>query len=169
MPETGNKALRTVITEIAAPVAAACGLRAAGVSVWAALAAGAAIPAAAAVADLVRRRHLKTMGILTLAALALSAALALITGSPRMLLARDGLLTAAWACYMYATLLAARPATFVISRPLLEGRRVYDPAARGWVRPAAASWDELRQRLPRFRGIWRACTVIWARPSWPTQ
>jgi hypothetical protein len=78
-----------------------------------------------------------------------------------MLLARDGLLTAAWACYMYATLLAARPATFVISRPLLEGCRVYDPASRSWVRPTAASRDELWQRLPRFRGIWRACTVIW--------
>ena len=58
-------------------------------------------------------------------------------------------------------MLAARPVTFVIARPLLEGRRVYDPASRGWARPAPQTWDELWQRVPRFRRIWRVCTVIW--------
>ncbi len=61
---------------------------------------------------------------------------------------------------MYASMLAARPATFVISRPLLEGRRVYDLESRGWVRPAPQTWHEIWQRLPRFRQIWRVCTVI---------
>lgn len=96
-----------------------------------------------------------------MATLAATAALSLVTGSPRALLARDGLATAAWAAYMYASLLAQRPATFTVSRPLLEGRRVFDPAARAWVRPSSQSWDELWQRVPRFRRIWRACTVIW--------
>ena len=80
---------------------------------------------------------------------------------PRILLARDGLLTAAWAGYMYLSLLAPRPATFVVSRPLLEGRRVFDAAAGAWVPPASQTWDELWQRVPRFRRIWQACTVIW--------
>lgn len=96
-----------------------------------------------------------------MATLAATAALSLVTGSPRALLARDGLATAAWAAYMYASLLAQRPATFTVSRPLLEGRRVFDPAARAWVRPSSQSWDELWQRVPGFRRIWRACTVIW--------
>jgi hypothetical protein len=37
---------------------------------------------------------------------------------------------------MYLSLLASRTATFTISRPLLEGRRVWDFATRSWVRPA---------------------------------
>jgi hypothetical protein len=101
------------------------------------------------------------MGILILAALVLSATAAVVNGSPRALLARDGLTTGAWGAYMYLSLLAARPATFVVSRPLLEGRRVFDPATRRWVRQATMSWDELWQRVPRFRQIWRVCTVIW--------
>jgi hypothetical protein len=159
--DVDDHALLAVVIDVAAPIAAYYGLRAAGASVWTALAAGTALSAVAVVAGLVRNRHLETMGILTLAALVLSSVLALATGSPRTLLARDGLLTAAWACYLYASLLAARPAPFVISRPLLEGRRVYDLGSRRWVRPSAASWDELWRQLPRFRRIWRVCTVIW--------
>lgn len=155
------RALWAMIADIAAPIAVYYGLRAAGASVWLALAAGAIIPAVIAVAGLLRRRRADTMGLLVLATLAASAGLSLATGSPRALLARDGLITAAWAAYLYLSLLASRPATFVVSRPLLEGRRVYDPATRGWVRPAALTWDELWQRLPRFRRIWRACTLIW--------
>jgi hypothetical protein len=95
------------------------------------------------------------------AALAVSAAFSLVTGSPRALLARDGLVTGGWAAYMYLSLLASRPLTFTVSRPLLEGRRVFDSATRTWVRPVSQSWDELWLRLPRFRRIWRICTAIW--------
>ena len=90
----------------------------------------------------------------------LSAVLSLATGTPRALLARDGTLTAAWALYMYASMLAARPVTFVIARPLLEGRRVYDPGSRSWKLPAPQTWDELWHRLPRFRRIWQVCTHL---------
>ncbi len=45
------------------------------------------------------------VGLLMVAALLLSTVLSLATGSPRALLARDGILTAAWACYMYASVL----------------------------------------------------------------
>jgi hypothetical protein len=31
----------------------------------------------------------------------------------------------------------------------------------GRVRPCGQSWDELWERIPRFRRIWRICTVIW--------
>jgi hypothetical protein len=48
-----------------------------------------------------------------------------------------------------------------VSRPLLEGRRVFDSGTRSWVRPAQVSWDEIWDRSPRFRQIWRTCTVIW--------
>jgi hypothetical protein len=95
------------------------------------------------------------------AALTASAGFSLITGSPRALLARDGLVTAAWAGYMYLSLLASRPVTFTITRPLLEGRRVFDYSFGRWARPAGVSWDELWQRVPAFRRIWRVVTVVW--------
>ncbi|MGH3400115.1 MAG: VC0807 family protein [Streptosporangiaceae bacterium] len=156
-----SRALLTMVIDIVVPIAVFYGVRGAGGSVWLALALGAVAPAASAVAGLVRGRRPDTMGVMILATLALSAGLSLLTGSPRVLLARDGLLTGAWAAYMYLSLLARRPATFVISRPLLEGRRVYDPAQRRWVRSAARTWDELWEQVPRFQSIWLVCTVIW--------
>jgi len=156
-----SHALRGALIDIVAPIAVFYGARALGASVWIALLVSGAIPAIGVLVGLRHRRRPDTMGILILAALALSAAAALVNGSPRALLAREGLTTGAWAAYMSLSLLAARPATFVVSRPLLEGRRVFDPVSRRWVRPAAVSWDELWERVPRFRRIWRVCTVIW--------
>jgi hypothetical protein len=154
-------ALRSLFIDMVAPIAVYYGIRAAGGSIWLALIAGGAVTAAGVLAGLITRRGVDTMGLLVLAALAVSAAFSLVTGSPRALLARDGLLTAAWAGYMYVSLLARRPATFVISRPLLEGWRVFDQSSRRWVRPAARSWDDLWAEVPSFRHIWRVCTVIW--------
>ena len=162
-PATAGRshALRGALIDIVAPIAVFYGAHALGASVWVALLLSAAIPAVGVLAGLLHRRRPDTMGILILAAQALSATATVINGSPRALFAREGLTTGAWACYMYVSLLAARPATFVVSRPLLEGRRVFDPATRRWVRPAEVSWDELWERVPRFRRIWRVATVIW--------
>jgi len=156
-----SQALRSALIDIVAPIAVYYVARALGATVWVALLAGGGVPALGVLAGLLRGRRPDSMGILVLAALAVSAAASVVNGSPRVLLARDGLTTGAWACYMYLSLLAARPATFVVSRPLLEGRRVFDAATRRWVRPAAVSWDDLWTRVPRFRRIWRVCTVIW--------
>ena len=153
--------LRTMAVDVAAPIALYYGIRAAGGSVWLALAAGALVPAVSTLAGVLARKRIDMTGLLMLAALMASAAFSLITGSPRALLARDGLVGAGWAGYMYLSLLTRRPATFTVSRPLLEGRRVFDPATRHWVRPVRHSWDDLWQRLPQFRRIWRICTVVW--------
>lgn len=160
-PVRSGHTVRALVLDIAGPIAVYYGVRAAGGSVWLALAAGGVLPAVSAVAGLVTRRRIDATGAVMLAALAVSTAFSLISGSPRALLARDGLVTAAWAGYMYLSLLASRPATFTVSRALLEGRRAYDSATRSWVRPAGLSWDELWERVPRFRRIWRTCTVIW--------
>lgn len=151
----------TALFDIVAPVVVYYGARGFGASVWVALIAGGTVPAFGMIARLLRRRQADTMGLLMLAALACSTAISLISGSTRALLARDGLTTGAWAGYMYLSLLARRPATYVVSRPLLEGRRVFDPAARSWARPVSESWDEIWERTPDFRRIWRVCTVIW--------
>ncbi len=159
-PRRGHS-MRSLVLDIVAPIALFYGVRGAGGSLWLALMAGGVLPVITTAADLVTRRRADLIGLVMLAALAVSAALSLVSGSPRALLARDGLVTAGWAGYMYLSLLARRPATFTVSRPLLEGRRVFDFATRSWVRPATVSWDKLWDRSPRFRRIWRTCTVIW--------
>jgi hypothetical protein len=159
-PARGH-AVRALVLDMVAPIALFYGVRGLGGSIWLALIAGGAVTAAGVLFGLVTRRGVDAMGFLVLAALAVSAAFSLVTGSPRALLARDGLLTGAWAAYMYLSLLARRPATYVISRPLLEGRRVFDQSARRWVRPADRTWDDLWRDVPRFRHIWAVVTVIW--------
>jgi hypothetical protein len=156
-----NHALRALVLDMVAPIAIYYGVRGLGGSIWLALIAGGVVPAAGVLFGLATRRGADAMGFLVLAALGASAAFSVVTGSPRALLARDGLLTGAWAAYMYLSLLARRPATFVISRPLLEGRRVFDQSSRRWVRPAARTWDDLWADVPQFRHIWTVCTVIW--------
>jgi hypothetical protein len=151
---------RDLLVSIAGPVAVFYIITGLHGGVLAALLASSALPAVDVLVDLARRRRPGTMGLLILAALAASAALALIAGSSRLLLARDGFLTGAWAVYMYVSLLANRPATYVISRPLLEGRRLLDPVSRQRIKPTA-SFDELWDRLPGFARLWRRTTVIW--------
>jgi hypothetical protein len=153
--------VRQTIIDIVAPVAVYYGARGLGASLWIALIAGAVLPSVSVLFGLITQRHVDRMGLLILAALAVSTAASLVSGSPRALLARDGLTTGAWAGYMYLSLLARRPATYVMSRPLLEGRRVFDPSVRRWVRGPRVSWDEIWERAPDFRRIWRVATVIW--------
>ena len=160
-PVRSGHPVRALVLDIVAPAALYYGIRAAGGSVWLALAAGGIFPAVSTIAGLVARRRVDVTGAVMLAALAASTAFSLISGSPRALLARDGLVTAGWAGYLYLSLLASRPVTYTISRALLEGRRAYDSATRSWVRPASLSWDELWERSPQFQRIWRTCTVIW--------
>jgi hypothetical protein len=158
----GAHAVWPMMIDIVAPIALFYGIRGCGGSIWLALVAGGAVPAISALASLVIRRRADTAGLVMVIALTASAALSLATGSPRALLARDGLVTAGWAGYMYLSLLARRPVTFTVTRALLEGRRAYDAGTRRWVKPATSqSWDDLWQRLPRFQHIWRVCTVIW--------
>jgi hypothetical protein len=128
---------------------------------------GRRFPVTSTIAGLVSRRRVDATAALMLAALVVSTVFSLISGSPRALLARDGLVTAAWAGYMYLSLLASRPATFTISRPLLEGRRVWDSVTRSWVRPAGLSWDDLWVRSPRFWRSGEPAPSSGARRSWP--
>jgi hypothetical protein len=156
-----RQSLRALAFDVVAPIALYYRLRSLGVGVWLALVAGAAAPAMSALAGLITRRRADGLGLSVMALLLLGAAVSLLTGSPRVLLARDGWLTGAWAIWFLLSLRARRPVTFVFSQPLLEGRRVFDPATRRWVAPRAVSWDALWDEVPRFRHIWRVTTVIW--------
>ena len=105
-PASSGHPVRALVLDVAAPIAVFYGIRAAGGSVWLALAAGGIFPAASTIAGLATRRRVDVTGAVMLAALAASTAFSLISGSPRALLARDGLVTAGWAGYLYLSLLA---------------------------------------------------------------
>jgi hypothetical protein len=161
-PASARRQLLTLVADFAAPLAVFYGLRAAGTGPFVALASGAVPPLLSSAAGMITRRKASALGLSVLAMMALGVGASLVSGSPRFLLAKDGWLTGAWAAWFFTSLLTRRPATFVFARPLLEGRRVFDPAARAWVPPAARSWDQLWDQVPAFRRAWRVTTVIWA-------
>lgn len=156
----GRSAGLTVLVDLVAPIALFYGLRSAGASVYVALLAGGAPPGLHAVIEMITAGRVDRLAAGVLVMLAISAGVSLIAGGPRFLLAKDGLLTATWGAWMLVSVWDERPLTFVFSRPLLEGHRLWNPARRRWT-PTTLSWDELWRRLPRFRRAWRLTTVIW--------
>lgn len=136
------------LVDIVAPLAVYYGLRAFGVSAWQALLLGALVPAGRAVVSLVRHRRVEWLAVLVLVLIAASSATALLTGSPRFLLAKDGAITAALGLAVLASTAAARPAMFALGRVMVSEKD-------------AAAWDERWARIPRFRRVWRVVTVLW--------
>lgn len=140
---------------LAAPIALYYGLRAAGIGISLALIVGAAAPAFGAAVKLIRRERLDFTGLYMMAILLLSAGVALLTGSPRFLLAKDGWLTGVSGVWMLLSVRSQRPLTFLFARPLLESVTVKMAGSAG------ASWDTLWERGSRFRHIWHMVTIIW--------
>lgn len=144
---------RDLLVDIVVPLGLFYGLRAAGLGVYPTLVVAAAVPAAVVAVRLVRYRQVDGLGLFMLSTMALGALVSVLSGSPRALLAREGYLTGVAGLWFLASTLAGRPLAFLYSRPLLERR-----TRRLGV---SADWDELWQRLPAFRRIWRVSTVLW--------
>jgi hypothetical protein len=159
--ENGEKPVRvggqllTLGLNLAAPIALYYGLRATGVGVSLALIVGSVVPALGAVVKLIRRERLDFLGLYMMTILLLGAGVALLTGSPRFLLAKDGWLTGVSGVWMLLSVRSQRPLTFLFARPLLESVTVK------MVGSAGATWDSLWERVPRFRHIWYLATMIW--------
>lgn len=150
-PPRLSRQLMTLGIDIAAPIALYYVLHAAGVSDLVALGAGAALPALGAAWKLAAGRRMDGLALFVVATLACSVIIAVVAGSPRFLLAKDGLITGLWGMWFVASVAARRPAAFMFARPLLEGRRIFAPR----------SWDTLWEAEPGFRRIWRVSSVIW--------
>ena len=126
-------------------------LHAAGLSNLAALSITAVVPGLSACSKLAVNRQLDPVALVVLATITVSVVVSLIAHNPRFLLARDGLITALWGFWFFATLAARRPAAFIFARSFMEGRKVF----------GTASWDSLWEANAGFRRIWRTSTVIW--------
>ncbi|MFJ2509236.1 VC0807 family protein [Arthrobacter citreus] len=141
--------LRAAI-EFLVPVGLFYGLRAAGVSAYAALLAGTAISAAGSLADLLRSRKVSPFGLYALSLMVLSTVVSLVPGDERFLLARGAVVVGVSGLWFLISAATRKPLVYVMSRPILEGRF-------GW----PGQWDSLWSLLPRFRRIWRATSILW--------
>lgn len=143
--------LARVALSIGLPTALFYLLRAEGVSDLVALAAGAGLPALGALFTLLVRRRVDGISLFMAATMGLALLTSALTGSPRFLLAKDGLLTGAWGIWFLVSARGQRPAALIFGRPLMEPMRLF----------AVRSWDLLWDTEPKFRRIWRVATVIW--------
>ncbi|HEX4222834.1 MAG TPA: VC0807 family protein [Pseudonocardiaceae bacterium] len=134
--------------DVAAPLAVFYGARAAGFDQWWALVLG-AVPGIIGIAlTWIRQRRLSSIGVFVLAGMALSVLVALFTGDPRALLARESWLSGALGLWMMASLL--------FSRPLLLDfmMRVAGPAG-------AARYDRLWQGNRVFHRWFVIASIVW--------
>lgn len=137
--------------DIGAPIAMYYVLRAAGLSVYLSLLVSAVLPMISTIVQALRGRKLDQLGAFMAGMTVLSGLVALISGSDRFLLAKDGWLTAVAGIWMLATTRTHRPFVYHFARVLLEGR----------VGPKGESWESMWDRLPAFQHIWRVACVIW--------
>ncbi len=139
-----------VLVDIAIPLVVYYTSREAGASQWLALVLSAVAPMARAAYTLVRKRRADWFAIVALAIILISVVTSFLTGGPRFLLAKDGLLTATVGIVILVTLRAKRPIMFVVGRAMLEQAG-----------ESAGDWDRRWQSSARFRRTWRVLTVIW--------
>lgn len=154
--------LAGMAVDLVLPVVVFYGLRQVGVATMPALLVSAVPPLVSVVVTTVRGRRPDALGCAVAASVLVGALLSVTSGGPRALLMRDAWLTGAWAVVFLVGLWWGRPLTFTLSRPLLEGRRIWDPHGGGLRAPRPESWDELYATEPRFRRIWRVTAAIWA-------
>lgn len=150
-PASLGRQLAQLAFDVVAPIVIYYVLHSAGASNLWALAAGAALPALGAVHAWLAHRRLNGIAVFVMATMLVSILVSVIAGSPRFLLAKDGLITGLWGVWMVSSVRAGRPAALVFARPLMEHMPIY----------ASRSWDVLWEIEPQFRRIWRVSSVMW--------
>lgn len=132
--------LLKLLAALVVPVAAYYVLRRLGVGVYATALIVAVSSGLPAVLDLVRRRPVGRIALYYSLMSVGALLVALLPGSTELLLAKGAILTAAAGAWFLASLRGSRPLTYVLTRPLIEGRL-------GW----PGGWDDWWNDSPRFR------------------
>ncbi|TDU89535.1 hypothetical protein EV138_3106 [Kribbella voronezhensis] len=144
--------LAPVLIDLVVPLLIFYGLRRAGVGVVGATLTGSVIPVVRTAYSLVRGAKVDWLAIFMISALALGTIASLAMDSPRMLLAKDGVITALCGFWMLGTLLAGKPLLLSIGRGIAEAKR-----GKGGGEIWASRWDT----EPRFRYGLRLITAVW--------
>jgi hypothetical protein len=112
---------------------------------------GSSFPAVLNVVSYVRHRRLDPVSTLNLAALAVSAVIAALGGSARLILVRESLVTGAIGAGFLVSLLFGKPAQFYLGRQFVTGNQP-DRVLR-----YNAAWDA----VPDMRVALRTTTAVW--------
>lgn len=139
-----------VLAGFVLPLAAYYGLRSLGVSVFGAVLVSTLLSAVPSAVTLLRERRLDAMSVYLTVMLVGAVLVSLVSGSTRVLLAKGALLTGVTGVWFIVSLWGRRPLAYTFSRPLAEGRLQWP-----------ADWDDLWDRSPRFRRMWRVSSVVW--------
>ena len=134
-----------LLLDLVVPLAAYYVLRATGASVWAALVAGAALPAIRLGAGLLLRRTIPRASLFTLALITTGTIVGLVTADARLLMARESYLTGVVGAWFLLSLMWRRPLVFAATVGFMP-----QPAAEDWHR----SWED----SPTFRAAMRGMT-----------
>lgn len=141
-------ALVMALLDVAAPLAMFYGMRWAGVDQWLALVVSGAVPLLMLAYRSATERRLEMLALFTLSILVCGTAVGLITGDPRLLLARESYLTGLVGLWMIRTLWGNRPFALQATLPLLPGA------------DAQSSEDDW-QHDASFRQVMRTMTLAW--------
>ena len=149
-PATGNPFL-PLLLDVGVPLASYYLMRHFGVSMVTALAVSGLVPAVRVVWSVIRERSADglALGVLTLTVVSIP--VAFITGSPKLLLAKDSLGTGALGVWLIISVLLAKPA-------MANGIRAFLARTEG----SAAAWEQLSVESGAFRRCLSAATLVWA-------
>ncbi|SHM85712.1 VC0807 family protein [Streptomyces yunnanensis] len=120
-----------------------------GVNQWLALVVSSVVPVVQLVRRLATERRLNGPTLFTLSLTACSAAVTLLTGDPRLLLARESYFTAILGLWMLGSVPTRRPFVYTATVRLL-------PEA------TARKWEAKGEGTPRFRRAMRVMTGAWS-------
>lgn len=148
-PATGNPFL-PLLLDVGVPLGSYYLMRHFGVPLVTALAISGLLPAVRVLWSLIRERTADGLALAVLALTVVSIPIAFITGSPKLLLAKESLGTGALGVWLIISVLLARPA-------MVNGFRAFLARSEG----SAAAWEQLVADSAAFRGCLRAATMVW--------
>jgi hypothetical protein len=149
-PATANPFL-PLLLDVGVPLAGYYLLRHLGVDLVVALALSGLLPALRVVWSVVRERSADGLALAVLTLTVVSIPVAFLTGSPKLLLAKDSVGTGALGVWLAVSVLLGRPA-------MANGIRAFLARTEG----SAAAWQRLTAESAAFRRCLSAATLVWA-------
>jgi hypothetical protein len=165
--EGRNEMLITILVDLISPLVGFYVLRAFGVDQWLALLLGGIGPAIRGVYLMIKQGKVDAVATFVLAIVVVSAATSWFSGSPRLLLAKDGFVSGAIGLWMVSTAFHGKPFVYVFAKALaarVRPRQTLEPGtvATGWSKWAVARhWDSHWDTVPGFRRPWKLLTLVW--------
>ncbi|MFD1537863.1 VC0807 family protein [Nonomuraea guangzhouensis] len=142
--------LKTLLPDVALPIAVYYACRGFGVDEQVALLLGAAAALVRVLLVAAVRRRFNGLAALVCGGFAIGLLLAFLTGDPRFVLAKESILSGLLGLLLLGSCLVGRPLMYALMRRLTAD----DPQK-------PAEWDRLWGSAPEFRRLFRTLTLVW--------